>query len=152
MPSTDTRFKTGNPGGPGRPKGTVPLSRIRREMQGLWDELDGVEMVRSLARKDPKWFVESVLSLLPRVREIDTTLTVSADIRLAVDAVMTETTRALREMRACGEMRGFQPMAELPPEVVEHERKAAALATAASAGPGGNGDGDGDGTHSRNGV
>ncbi len=72
-------------------------------------------MVRTLAANDPKWFVESVLALLPRVKEVDVSLQVSADIRSTVAESMKQTTAMLRKMRAQGQMTGFTPFASLPP-------------------------------------
>ncbi len=148
MPGRGRPFKRGCRGGPGRPRGTLPLASIRQTVQNVWDKVDAEAMLVELAKKHPRWFFEQVFSLLPKIKEVDMSLQVSADVRFAVVETMKHTTKILREMRASGEMRGFQPLAELPPEVVEHERKAAALATEASAGT----DGNGDGTHSRNGV
>ncbi len=143
MPGSGKPFERGCRPGPGRPRGALPLSSIRQTVQDVWDKVDGEAMLVKLARENPKWFLEQVFGLLPRVKEIDMSLQVSADVRFAVSETMKYTTKVLREMRARGEMRGFQPMAELPVEVIEHEKRAAALAREASAGTDGNGNGDG---------
>jgi hypothetical protein len=50
-PSPETRFKPGNPGGPGRKPGTKMLSTLLREALAEADEDDAKAIVRALIRE-----------------------------------------------------------------------------------------------------
>jgi len=99
---------------PPRKKNIAPLSMIRAQLQEVWTKVDGPAMMEKQAKKNPQWFLTSILAMLPKVKEIDLSLTVNADIRATVSASMEGTTKMLREMRAKGEMTGFSPFGRQP--------------------------------------
>jgi len=67
-------FERGNPGGPGRPKGSVGIRMELREMflQAL-DEAGGVKYLKGVAKKRPAPFVAAVAKMLPQSLKVDAT-------------------------------------------------------------------------------
>lgn len=70
----DTRFKAGNPGGPGRPAGSRDklTQAFLRDLQAIWDE-GGIEMLRRLEKTDPRSVVAACVALVPKSVEVDST-------------------------------------------------------------------------------
>ena len=71
MPSSDTQFKPGNPGGPGRPKGS--RSRLSEAfLKALSDDFaeNGVEVIQNLRTDSPKDYVAAINKLMPKLMEL----------------------------------------------------------------------------------
>ena len=65
------QFKTGNPGGPGRPKGsmnrsTLGASELRRRVIESWDRVDGDDKLDALAEDDFTTYFRIIAPLLPK--------------------------------------------------------------------------------------
>lgn len=60
-------FQKGNPGGPGRPKGSKNKLQedVIRDICTVWDE-GGIAALRTLAAEDPGKFVDAAIKLLPK--------------------------------------------------------------------------------------
>ena len=52
MPGRGRRFERGNAGGPGRPAGSLPLGKIREQVEAAWDREGCDEKLAALARDD----------------------------------------------------------------------------------------------------
>lgn len=71
MPSSDTQFKPGNPGGPGRPKGS--RSKLSEAyLKALADdfEANGVETIEKLREDRPDIYVGAIGKLMPKLLEL----------------------------------------------------------------------------------
>ena len=71
MPSSDTQFKPGNPGGPGRPKGS--RSKLSEAyLKALADDFDehGVETIVKLREERPDIYVGAIGKLMPKLLEL----------------------------------------------------------------------------------
>ena len=71
MPSSDTQFKVGNPGGPGRPKGS--RSKLSETfLQVLADDFDeyGLETIQKLRSERPDVYVGAIGRLMPKLLEL----------------------------------------------------------------------------------
>lgn len=65
------QFKQGNPGGPGRPKGSKnKFTKVKEEIVELFDKLDGVGQLRRHINNNPEKFYrftkEIILPVLPK--------------------------------------------------------------------------------------
>ena len=71
MPSEDTQFKPGHPGGPGRPKGS--RSKLSEAfLKALADdfEANGVATIDQLRMESPKDYVGTIGRLMPKLMEL----------------------------------------------------------------------------------
>ena len=71
MPSSDTQFKPGNPGGPGRPKGS--RSKLSEAyLKALADDFNehGVETIQKLREEKPEIYVGAIGKLMPKLLEL----------------------------------------------------------------------------------
>jgi hypothetical protein len=71
MPSEDTQFKLGNPGGPGRPKGS--RSKLSEAfLKALSDDFQehGVKVIHKLRDDKPEVYIGSIVKLMPKLMEL----------------------------------------------------------------------------------
>lgn len=71
MPSSDTQFKPGHPGGPGRPKGSRDkLSFAFIEALSKTFEEKGVESLERLMEEQPAQYHGIIAKLMPKIMEL----------------------------------------------------------------------------------
>lgn len=71
MPSEDTQFKPGNPGGPGRPKGSRDkLSFAFIEALANDFEKHGVATIARLREEQPAQYTSTIGKLMPKLMEL----------------------------------------------------------------------------------
>ena len=71
MPSSDTQFKPGHPGGPGRPKGS--RSKLSEAfLKALADDFEkhGVDTVEELRTERPDVYIGTIGKLMPKLMEL----------------------------------------------------------------------------------
>ena len=71
MPSSDTQFKKGNPGGPGRPKSS--RNKLSEEfLKVLADDFieHGVGVIEKLRTKQPAQYCQLIGKLMPKLMEL----------------------------------------------------------------------------------
>lgn len=71
MPKEDTQFKPGNPGGPGRPKGSrdkLAFHFIEALSESF--EKDGPEVIDRLRKEQPQVYVNVIGKLMPKLMEL----------------------------------------------------------------------------------
>lgn len=71
MPSSDTQFKPGNPGGPGRPKGS--RSKLSEAfIRALSDDFtdNGREVIEQVRRDKPDTYLNVIGKLMPKLMEL----------------------------------------------------------------------------------
>ena len=71
MPSSDTQFKDGNPGGPGRPKGS--RSKLSEAfLKALSDDFDehGLDAVQKVRNEKPDAYLNVIGKLMPKLMEL----------------------------------------------------------------------------------
>jgi hypothetical protein len=71
LPSEDTQFKPGNPGGPGRPKGA--RSKLSEAfLQALSDdfEVNGIDVVAQVRAEKPDTYLNVIGKLMPKLMEM----------------------------------------------------------------------------------
>ena len=71
MPREDTQFKPGNPGGPGRPKGSRDkLSFAFIEALAKTFEDKGLESLEQLMDEQPAQYHNIIAKLMPKIMEL----------------------------------------------------------------------------------
>ncbi len=78
MSSEDTQFKAGNPGGPGRPKGSRDklsfafIEALNETFEELTkeDKPAGIECLRELRDKQPAQYANVIGKLMPKLMEL----------------------------------------------------------------------------------
>ena len=70
-PNKENQFKPGNPGGPGRPKGSRDkLSFDFIEGLSKTFEEEGIESLRELMKKQPAQYHNIIAKLMPKIMEL----------------------------------------------------------------------------------
>lgn len=71
MPSSDTQFKPGNPGGPGRPQG-MRNKLSEKFIQVLCEDFTehGVELIEELRQTQPAQYANVIAKLMPKLMEL----------------------------------------------------------------------------------